>query len=89
LHGEPTDEVGASKFRESMLERVALKSDSFRYFVRQYLTNFGLGLGSFARQRRDRRASLLRSRLVRLTIRETLASRALNGKVRTFPVMDA
>ncbi len=57
--------------------------------VRQYLTNFGLGLGCFARQRRNRRASLLRSRLVRLAIRQMLASRALDGKVRTFPVIDA
>jgi len=42
----------------------------------------------FARQRKKRRASRLKSDLVRLTIRETLASRAFDGKVRTFPVAD-
>jgi hypothetical protein len=60
--------------------------------VRQYLTNFGLGFRfgyRFARQRKNRRASLLKSDLVRLTIRETLASRALDGNVCTFPVIDA
>jgi hypothetical protein len=41
------------------------------------------------RQRRNRRADRLKSLLVRLTIRQTLASRALDGKVRTFPVVHA
>jgi hypothetical protein len=60
------------------------------HFVRQYLTNFGLGFGClFALQRRKRRASRLKSRSVSLTIRQTLASRALDGKVCTFPVADA
>jgi hypothetical protein len=43
----------------------------------------------FARHRRNRRASRDRSRSVSLTIRQTLASRALDGKVRTFPIVDA
>jgi hypothetical protein len=43
------------------------------------LTNFGLGL-RFARQRRKRRASLEKSGLVTPPIRQTLASRAFNGK---------
>src|SRR5258708_2972076 len=36
-----------------------------------------------------RRIRRLKSSLVRLTIRQTLASRALDGKVRTCPVVDA
>jgi hypothetical protein len=60
------------------------------------LTNFGLlflGFGFFggwylARFLRMRRASREKSRLVRLTVRQTLASRAFDGKVRTFPVAD-
>jgi hypothetical protein len=36
-----------------------------------------------------RRARRDKSRLVRLTIRQTLASRTLDGNVRTFPVVDA
>jgi hypothetical protein len=36
-----------------------------------------------------RRIRRLKSSLVRLTIRQTLASRALDGKVRAFPVIDA
>lgn len=54
------------------------------HFARQYLTNFGLGFfgGYFLlRQRIKRRASRDRSRSVRLTIRQTLASRAFDGKV--------
>jgi hypothetical protein len=46
-------------------------------------------LGRFARHFRKRRASLRRSRFVRLTVRQTLASRAFYGKVRAFPVADA
>jgi hypothetical protein len=57
--------------------------------VRQYLTNFGFGFFSRDRQRKNRLASLLKSRLVSLTIRQTLASRTLDGKVRTFPIVDA
>ena len=60
--------------------------------MRQYLTNFGLGfLGGyfFARHLRKRRASRDKSRSVSLTVRQTLASRAFDGKVRTFPVIHA
>ena len=57
--------------------------------VRQYLTNLTRGFFCRDRQRRKRRVSRLKSGLVRLTIRQTLASRTLDGKVRTFPVMDA
>lgn len=59
------------------------------YLVRQYLTNLGLGLGSFERQRRKRPAFLEKSGSVSLTIRQTLASRTLDGKVRAFPVIEA
>jgi hypothetical protein len=38
---------------------------------------------------RIRRISRLKFGLVRLTVRETLASRAFNGKVRAFPIVDA
>ncbi len=59
------------------------------YLVRQYLTNLGLGLGSFDRQRRKRPAFLEKSGSVSLSVRQTLASRALDGKVRAFPVIEA
>jgi hypothetical protein len=59
------------------------------YGDRHYLTNFCLGFGRFARERKNRLASRLKSRLVRLTIRQTLASRTPDGKVRAFPVIDA
>lgn len=60
------------------------------HFVRQYLTNFGFGFGClFARQRMNRRANRLKSGSVNLTIRQTLAGRALEGKVCLFPVGDA
>jgi hypothetical protein len=36
-----------------------------------------------------RRMNRPKSALVRLAIRQTLASRALDGKVRTFPIVDA
>jgi hypothetical protein len=57
--------------------------------VRQYLTNFGLDFSCLERHRRKRLASLLKFRSVSLTVRQTLASRTLDGKVRTFPVVDA
>jgi hypothetical protein len=57
--------------------------------VRQYLTDFGFDFGCFERRRRKRLASRKRSRSVSLTIRQTLASRTLDGKVRTFPIVDA
>lgn len=56
------------------------------YFVRQYLTNLGLGFGSLDRQRRNRPAFLEKSALVSLTIRQTLTGSTLNGKVSTFPI---
>lgn len=59
------------------------------YRFRQYLTNFGLGFGSFERQRINRPAFLLKSGSVSLTIRQTLASSTLDGKVRTFPIAKA
>jgi hypothetical protein len=59
------------------------------HFVRQYLTNFGLGFGCFARHRRKRRASLEKSGLVTPPIRQTLASRILDGKRSPFPIVHA
>ena len=43
----------------------------------------------FDRQRRKRRANRDLSLLVRLTIRQTLASRTFDSKVCTFPVLNA
>jgi hypothetical protein len=57
--------------------------------VRQYFTNVCLGFGCFARQRKNRLASREKSRSVSLTIRQTLASRALDGKVCPFPIVNA
>ena len=51
-----------------------------RYLVRQYLTNRGLGLGSFSRQRRKRSALCLNVFAVRPSIGEALADDAL-GKL--------
>jgi hypothetical protein len=41
------------------------------------------------RQRRKRAACLLKSGLIKLTIRETLAFDALYSKHRTFPIIEA
>jgi hypothetical protein len=57
------------------------------YRVRQYLTNFGLGFGCFARQRKKRLASREKSGLVTPPIRQTLASSVLNGKCSPFPIV--
>jgi hypothetical protein len=51
------------------------------------LTNFGLGFGCLDRQRRKRRARLLKSGLVSPPIRETLTSRILHGKRRTVAIV--
>jgi len=59
------------------------------YRVRQYLTNLGLGFGSFERQRRKRPAFLEKSGSVSLSIRQTLTGCALDGKVCAFPVIEA
>lgn len=56
------------------------------YFVRQYLTNLGLGFGNLERQRRKRPAFFEKSGLVRPPIRETLTSRILHGKRRTVAI---
>lgn len=60
-----------------------------RYFVRQYLTNFGLGLGSLERHRRKRPVFLEKSGSVSLSIRQTLTGCAFDGKVCAFPVIEA
>src|SRR4051794_27910184 len=57
------------------------------YRVRQYLTNRGLGLGCLRFQRRKRPAFLLKSGLVRLTVRQALAGGVLDGARRPFPIV--
>ncbi len=61
-----------------------------RRAMRTLLSGFeSLGFGSFLRQRINRAARCLKVRLVRQTIRETLAFDTLNSKRRTFPVVNA
>lgn len=78
---------------EAVEAQIAFAAAHFRHCA-PYRTQmrFTLRLGGFQffrRQRRKRRACRLKSHLVRLTIRESLAGRTLDGKVRTFPVVDA
>jgi hypothetical protein len=53
------------------------------------LTNQGFDLARLALQRKKHRASLLKSRPVSLTIRQTLASRALDGNVYTLTLFSS
>jgi hypothetical protein len=59
------------------------------YFVRQYLTNFGLGFGCFFFQRRKRSALKRNVFLVRPSIGEALANDALGQLIGAAGIVNA
>jgi hypothetical protein len=59
------------------------------YFVRQYLTNLGLGINSFSRPRRKRFASTLNVGAVRPSIGRALANHALRQFVGALGIVHA
>jgi hypothetical protein len=72
-----------------MVGRITLLSRVKNYFVRQYLTNFGLGLGCFCFQRRKRWALCLNVFAVRPSIGKALANDALGEFVSAFGIVHA
>jgi len=70
-------------------KRIGKRVESIAYFVRQYLTNFGLGFGCFLHQRRNRLASERNVFLVRPSIGQALANDTVCGDFSAAVVVNA